>query len=168
MTVSQRSRDGGVWANLLAPLRLPERASAALGDLAGAARELHAIRSELTRVREQTAPLAGMGTALERINEDLATRLDALHDVLAPVDEHLATIERTVGGLAGEMGAPHESLHDVQQDIQRMSGLPGVSVGWPSAPASVSSGARTDMNVARGYTEPKERSMHVDQPPRHG
>lgn len=113
------------WANLLAPLRLPERAFAAFEELAGSASELRAIRSELARVREQTEPLAGMGTALERINEDLVTRLGALHDVLAPVDEHLATIERTVGELAGEMGALHESLHHVQKDIQRMSGLRG-------------------------------------------
>ena len=82
-----------MWANLLAPLRLPERVVVALGELAGSARELRAIRLELTRVREQTEPLAGMGTASERINDDRAMRLEA--------------------------------LHDVQEDIQRMSGLRG-------------------------------------------
>lgn len=113
------------WANLLAPLRLPERVLEALDELADSARELRAIRSELSRVREQTAPLAEMGTALERLNEDLGTRLDALHDVLAPVDEHLATVERTVVDLASEIGAVHQTVRGVQQDIQRMSGLRG-------------------------------------------
>ena len=113
------------WVNLLAPLRLPERVFEALDELVGSARELRAIRSELSQVREQTEPLAGMGTGLERLNEDLGTRLDALHDVLAPVDEHLTTIERAVGELAGEMDAVHGTIRGVQQDIQRMSGLRG-------------------------------------------
>ena len=113
------------WGNLLAPLRLPERVLEALDELAGSARDLRAIRSELARVREQTEPLAGMGTALERLNKDLGTRLDALHDVLAPVDEHLATIERTVSELAGEIDAVHGTVRGVQQDVQRMSGLRG-------------------------------------------
>lgn len=113
------------WANLLAPLRLPERVFEALDELADSARELRVIRSELTQVREQTEPLADMGTALERINQDLCERLDALHEVLAPVDEHLATVERTVVDLSREIGAVHQTVHGVQQDIQRMSGLRG-------------------------------------------
>ncbi len=112
---------GGVWGNLLAPLRLPERVLEALDELA----ELRAIRSELTRVREQTEPLGELLPALEGLNEDLGTRLDALHETLAPVDERLATIERTTGELAGEIQALHETLRQVNEDIQRMSGLRG-------------------------------------------
>ena len=42
---------------MLAPLRLPERVIDALDSLAEAAREVGPMRSELTRVREQTEPL---------------------------------------------------------------------------------------------------------------
>ncbi len=110
-----------MWGNLLAPLRLPERVLEALDELA----ELRSIRSELTRVREQTEPLAELGPLLERLKEDLGTRLGAVHETLVPVDERLATIERTVGELASEIGAVHETVRGVQADIQRMSGLRG-------------------------------------------
>ncbi|MDQ3632134.1 MAG: hypothetical protein M3417_12860 [Actinomycetota bacterium] len=112
---------GGVWGNLLAPLRLPERVLEALDELA----ELRSIRLELTRVREQTEPLGELLPALKGLNEDLGTRLDALHEILAPVDERLTTIERTTGELASEMRALHETVRAVQEDIQRMSGLRG-------------------------------------------
>ncbi len=52
-----REGGGGVLAGLLAPLRLPERVIDALDSLAEAAREVGPMRSELTRVREQTEPL---------------------------------------------------------------------------------------------------------------
>jgi chromosome segregation ATPase len=103
------------------PLRLPERVLEALDELA----ELRSIRSELTRVREQTEPLGELLPTLERLNEDLGTRLGALHETLAPVDERLATVESTTSGLASEMRALHETVRGVQEDIQRMSGLRG-------------------------------------------
>jgi len=107
-----------MWGNLLAPLRLPERVLEALD-------ELRAIRSELTRVREQTEPLDELRPALERLNDDLATRLGALHETLAPVDERLVTIERTTGELVTEIKAIHETVRGVDENIQRMSGLRG-------------------------------------------
>ncbi len=110
-----------MWGSLLAPLRLPERVLEALDELA----ELRSIRSELTRVREQTEPLAELGPLLERLKEDLGTRLGAVHETLVPVDERLAVIERTTSELAVEIAAVHETLRGVQQDIQRMSGLRG-------------------------------------------
>lgn len=138
---------------LLAPLRLPERVLEALDSLVESARELGPMRSELTRVREQTEPLPQMGTALDRMNDDLGTKLDgvhdvvvsmesershlnrtsidlgakvgALHDALAPVDERLASMERTVGELAREVGAIHETLRGVKDDLQRTTGLSG-------------------------------------------
>lgn len=103
------------------PLRLPERVLEALDELA----ELRSIRLELTRVREQTEPLDELLPTLERLNEDLGTRLGALHETLAPVDERLATVESTTSGLASEMRALHETVRGVQEDIQRMSGLRG-------------------------------------------
>jgi chromosome segregation ATPase len=130
-------------------LRLPERVLEALDELA----ELRAIRSELTRVRKQTEPLAELPPALEAMKDELGTRLDgvrdvvvalesershlnrsvgglsdkvdALHEVLAPVDERLTTIERATSVLAREVTAIHETVRDVNENIQRMSGLRG-------------------------------------------
>ncbi len=144
---------GGLLSGLLAPLRLPERVLEALDGLAESVRDLAPIRTELTRIREQTEPLAELHAALERLNEDLGARLDglrgvvaelesdnshlnrstgelgakvgALHDVLAPLDERLATIERTTGELAGEVKGIHETLAGVKDDIQRTTGLRG-------------------------------------------
>jgi len=61
---TEREGGGGLLAGLLAPLRLPERVMDALDSLAEAAREVSPMRSELTRVREQTEPLAELMPAL--------------------------------------------------------------------------------------------------------
>ena len=82
---------------------------------------LRPMRAELTRVREQTESLADLLPALQRLEKDLGTRLE----VLAPVDERLATIERTIDELAGAVGAIHETLVGVKDDIQRTTGLRG-------------------------------------------
>ncbi len=147
---------------LLAPLRVPERVLEALDALVASTRELSPMRSELTRVREQTKPLAEMGVMLERMNEELGAKLDgvhgvvvemesershlnltsielgakvgALHDALAPVDERLATIER-------EVGAIHETLTGYRTTSSACLACGG-NAGSPSAPATVSS-ART-------------------------
>ncbi|MCA1678478.1 MAG: hypothetical protein LC777_05765 [Actinobacteria bacterium] len=143
---ASRGRSGSVLAGLLAPLRLPERVLEALD-------ELRPMRSELTRVREQTKPLGDLLPALEHLEEVLAARLDAIHevivaleseesylnrtsvelgakvgalsDVLSPVDERLATLEATIGELAGEVGAIHETVRGLKDDIQRTTGLRG-------------------------------------------
>jgi len=136
-------RSGSVLAGLLAPLRLPERVLQALD-------ELRPMRFELTRVREQTEPLPDLLPALEHLEEVLGTRLDAVHDVVvalraksristarrkswaprwAPsptsLRRHLATMERVIHDLAGEVGAVHETIVGVKDDIQRTTGLRG-------------------------------------------
>ncbi|CAN5519439.1 hypothetical protein BH20ACT19_BH20ACT19_08900 [soil metagenome] len=133
-------------AGLLAPLRLPERVLEALD-------ELRPMRLELTRVREQTEPLAGLLPALQRVEKGLGARLDVVHEVLvalesdeshlntttkelcvelaalsnalAPVDDRLAGIERTIDGLASDVGAIQENLVGLKDDIQRVTGLRG-------------------------------------------
>lgn len=131
---------------LLAPLRLPERLLEALD-------ELRPLRLELTRVREQTEPLAELLPALQQLEEALGTRLDAVLAVvaaleseeshlnrttkelgsevqavqaaLAPVNERLATIERAVGQLVAEVGTMRETLVGLKDDIQPTTGLRG-------------------------------------------
>ena len=140
------SRSESVLAGLLAPLRLPERVLEALD-------QLRPMRSELTRVREQTESMADLLPALKRLEKTLGTRLDAVHDVvvalesdeshlnrttkemgakvgtlsdvLAPVDDRLATFERTIQDLAREVATIHETLVGVKDDIQRTTGLRG-------------------------------------------
>ncbi len=142
-----------VVSGLIAPLRLPERLLDSLDVVAESVRELGPIRSEIGRVGRQTEPLAevlpalediraGLGTRLEDVREivqalesdeshlnravsDLSVTVGALNDTLAPVDQRLAAIEDTTDRIAREIGAIHETLHGVQADIQRMSGLRG-------------------------------------------
>ena len=68
---------------MLAPLRLPERVIDALDSLAEAAREVGPMRSELTRVREQTEPLAELMPALER----LIKQTEPVPEVLRAVEQ---------------------------------------------------------------------------------
>ena len=133
-------------SGLLAPLRLPERVLEALD-------ELRPMRLELVRVRDQTEPLGDLLPALQRLEDHLGTRLDAVHDVvvaleseeshlnatikemgakvgdlteaLAPVDDRLVTVERTVRGLSDELKAIHETINSLKEDIQRITGLSG-------------------------------------------
>ncbi|MDQ3609893.1 MAG: hypothetical protein M3459_13515, partial [Actinomycetota bacterium] len=130
---------GGVIGVLLAPLRLPGRALQTLGSLATAARDVATIRSELTRVREQTEPLvasaqhigrqtddllpvahhistqaqplAELLPALERIEDRLTTRLDSLHEVAAALAGEDSHLNKAVG----ELGDTVESRFDTLQ-----------------------------------------------------
>ena len=63
---------GSVLGGLLAPLRLPERLLRALD-------ELRPIREELGRVREQTDPLPDLLPGLQRLQDVLRSRLEAVH-----------------------------------------------------------------------------------------
>ncbi len=185
---SPSGRGGSVLSGLLAPLRLPERVLEALdelrpmrlelvrvreqteplGDLLPALQrledhlgaridavhgELRPMYAELTRVQGQTESVIGLLPALQRLEDYLGTRLDAVHDVvvaleseeshlnatikemaakvgdlteaLAPVDDRLVTVERTVRGLSDELKAIHETINSLKEDIQRITGLSG-------------------------------------------
>jgi len=98
-------------AGLLAPLRLPE----ALDGLVESTRELGPIRSELTRVRELAEPPAELGAALERMNENLGTRLDGVRAVVVELESERSHLNRTAA----------ETLSGVKDDIQRTTGLRG-------------------------------------------
>jgi len=115
--------------------------------------ELRPMRLELTRVRKQTEPLAELLPALQQLEEVLGARLGTVHevvaalesdeshlnrttkelgvkvqalsDVLAPVDDRLATIEHAVHELVAEVGTMRETLGGVKDDIQRTTGLRG-------------------------------------------
>lgn len=84
-------------AGLLAPLRLPERVMGSLESLAEAAAQLQPIRTELTKVRNQTEPLGRLLPALDEIRKPLGKLLPALESVreqTEPLADLLPALER--------------------------------------------------------------------------
>ena len=120
----------GILAGLLAPLRLPERTLEALDALVEAVGNLGPMRSELTRVREQTEPLDGLLPALERLEERLGTRLDSVHEVVVALEGKDSHLNATVGELHREVAAMHKTLTGLQDDVQSVTDrLPDASRG---------------------------------------
>ena len=142
-----RDRGGGMLAGLLAPLRLPERVIDALDSLTEAARELSPMRSELTRVREQTAPLVELMPAIERLikqTEPLSELLPALDSLKNEIREQLERLRElivalegdeshlnvTAGKLVDELFAMHKTVAGLQDDVQSVTErLPDASKG---------------------------------------
>ncbi len=96
-------------SNLMAPLRVPERALSALDSLAGSGRELAAMRSELIRVREQTEPLAGLMPAVERIIEQtqavpgVLVSVERIEEQAKPLAELLPALQRVEDRLGSRL-----------------------------------------------------------------
>lgn len=117
----QGGSGGGVLAGLLAPLRLPERVIEALESLVDAARELGPMRSELTRVREQTEPLGELMPAIQRLVKqtrplaDMAGTLEQVRQQTEPLGELLPTLN----SLRDELT---ERLDGVQEIIVSLEG----------------------------------------------
>ncbi len=113
-------RNTGILGGLLAPLRLPERVIQALESLAHAAQEVAPMRAELTRVREQTEPLANLIPALERLISntkpvpELGSVVEQIRKQTEPLTVLIPELERIVGGL----GTRIDSLRDVVLELQ--------------------------------------------------
>jgi len=124
-------RGGGVLAGLLAPLRLPERAMEALESLAGAARELTPMRSELTRVRKQTEPLADLMPAIERLVKQtkpltgVARTLEQVREQTEPLGELLPTLNEVKDELTGRLDGLQEIIVSLEGNESHLN----VSVG---------------------------------------
>ncbi len=106
---SSGGRGGSVLDGLLAPLRFPERVVEALESLPQAARELGQVRVELTRVREQTEPLAGMVTAVEQVLDhtervpEMLSLVERISRQAEPLEQLLSSLERLEEGLGGRI-----------------------------------------------------------------
>ncbi len=140
-------RGGGMLAGLLAPLRLPERVIDALGSLAEAALELSPMRSELTRVREQTEPLGELIPALERLIEntkplsellpaldslkkELADQLERLQELIVALEGDRSHLNVTANTLVDELVAMHKTVDALQDDVKSVTErMPDASKG---------------------------------------
>ncbi len=134
-------------AGLLAPLRLPERVIDALDSLTEAARELSPMRSELTRVREQTEPLEELMPAMERLikqteplsellpaldslKNELAEQLERLRALIVALEGDESHLNVTAGKLVDELVAMHKTVAGLQDDVQSVTErLPDASKG---------------------------------------
>ncbi len=111
MAADETSGDSGgsVLAGLLAPLRLPERVIDALESLTEAARELSPMGSELTRIREQTEPLAELMPAVERLIKqtepvpDVLRVVERIRKQTEPLSELLPALESVKKELAEQL-----------------------------------------------------------------
>ena len=125
-------------AGVLAPLRLPERVIETLESMAEAARELGPMRAELTRVREQTEPLIELLPAVEQLvkqteplaellptltslKEELTTRLDSLHELIASLEGDESHVNATARRLVDELVAMHKTVGGLQGDVERIT-----------------------------------------------
>ncbi len=117
MSPKETPDDGGagLLAGLLAPLRLPERALEALDAVVEAVGNLGPMRSELTRVREQTEPLPDVLPVLKRVAKrteplsELLPALERLRKQTEPLSELLPALER----LEERLGTRLDSVHEV-------------------------------------------------------
>jgi diacylglycerol O-acyltransferase / wax synthase len=110
---------GGVMAGLLAPLRLPKRLLESLADAAG---DVGSIRSELTRVREQTEPLDDLMPAVERLvkqTEPVAGLVPAVEEIrkqAEPLAELLPALERIEERLGSRLDSVHQVVKALESD----------------------------------------------------
>ncbi len=107
-----------MFGGLLASVRLPERV---LNALVEAARDVGLIRSEVTRVREQTEPLEELLPALERLERGLEARLDSLCEVVGALENEESFLNQSVKELASELAALHKTVAGLQDDLQRVT-----------------------------------------------
>ena len=113
-----QNQGGGMLTSLLAPLRLPERVLEALEALVESTRKLGPINSELTSVRKQTEPLNDLLPALDRLDDDLAGRLDAVLGVVTALESEDSHLARAVGGLDESLGPRLDAVHEVVKALE--------------------------------------------------
>ena len=134
-------------AGLLAPLRLPERVIDLLESLAQAARELSPMRSELTRVREQTEPLTELMPGIERLikqteplsellpaldslKKELAEQFERLQELIVALEGNDSHLNVTAAKLVDELVVMHKTVDGLQEDVKSVTErLPDASKG---------------------------------------
>ncbi len=115
------SAPAGLLSGLLTPLRLPERTLEALVDAAGALRE---VRSELSAMREQTAPLGELVPLTEELKALVAPMPQTVERISAqaePLDQMLPALERLEQAVVGRLDAAHETMKAIERDEAQLN-----------------------------------------------
>lgn len=133
MTAEEKPREGGsgMLAGLLAPLRLPERVIDALESLAQAGREVGPMREELTRVREQTEPLAELMPAVEQLIKqtepvpDVLRAVEQIREIAEPLSQLLPALESVKEELGGQLKRLQEVIAALEGEESHLNTTAG-------------------------------------------
>ena len=100
----------------MAPLRVPERA---VESLAGAVQVLSQIRSDLSAVRDQTAPLGELVPLTREIRrqvEPMPYTVERISAQAEPLAELLPTLERLEQGIEHRLAELHQTMQALERD----------------------------------------------------
>ncbi len=151
MAPSDTSYGGSVLDILLAPLRIPDRVVGALGSLGEAAREVGPMRAELTRVREQTEPLAGLMPALEQILEhterirEMLSVVDGIGRQVKPLAQLLSSLERLEEGLGERIDSLRAVVGSLESEDSYLNRRVGELAGELGAMHETVAGLKDDI-----------------------
>jgi len=106
---------------LLAPLRLPVRVLEAVEMAVDALADVSLIRSEVVRIRQQSESLDELLPALNALKQDLGGRLDSLREIVNGLEGIESDLDTTVAGLVTQLGALHQTVLTLQDDVQRFT-----------------------------------------------
>ncbi len=115
------SGGGSVLETLLAPFRIPDRVIDMLESLAEAAREVGPMRAELTRVREQTEPVAGLMPALEQILEH-TQRVPEILSVVERISRQTKLLPQLLSAVEGVEKSLGERIDSLQAVVTALEG----------------------------------------------
>lgn len=110
-----------VLTGLLAPLRLPARLLGAVEMAVDALADVSLIRSEVVRIRQQSESLDELLPALNALKHDLGGRLDSLREIVNGLEGIESDLDTTVAGLVNQLGALHQTVLTLQDDVQRFT-----------------------------------------------
>ncbi len=110
-----------VLTGLFAPLRLPARVLEAVEMTADALADVRVIRSEVVRIRKQSESLDELLSALNALKRELGGRLDSLHEIVNGLEDVETHLDTTVAGLVAQLGALHQTVRTLQDDVQRFT-----------------------------------------------
>lgn len=79
------------------------------------------IRSEVVRIRQQSESLDELLPALNALKQDLGGRLDSLHEIVNGLEGIESDLDTTVAGLVNQLGALHQTVLTLQDDVQRFT-----------------------------------------------
>ncbi len=106
---------------LLAPLRLPDRIVGAIEAGAEALDQIAPMRAEIVRIRKQSEPLAELPPTVEKMNEQLRSRLDSLHETVVRLERVESHLDERVGAVVQELTAVHATVRGLQDDVERVT-----------------------------------------------